>query len=94
MRKLFVTTLLAATLAALPALAQDAGRSEGEVRRIDKENGKVTLRHGPIEGMDMPGMTMVFQAKDPALLDKLKVGDRIRFRVARENGAFVITGIE
>lgn len=94
MRKLFVTTMLAATLAASPALAQDTGRGEGEVRRIDKENGKVTLRHGPLEGLDMPAMTMVFRARDPALLDRLKVGDRIRFRAAKENGTFVLTGIE
>lgn len=82
-------------LSAAPALAQaETGRGEGEVRRIDKAAGKITVRHGPLEGLDMPGMTMVFQTKDPALLDKLKVGEKIRFTVNREAGVFTIQSAE
>ena len=75
-----------------PALMKDA--TEGEVRKVDKEAKKITLKHGPIKNLDMPGMTMVFQVKDPALLDKLAVGDRIMFPVEQLQGAMVVTGVE
>lgn len=82
--------------------AQDGqiGRGEGEVRRVDKVNGRITLRHGPLVGLkdadgnDMPGMTMVFRVVDLARLDALKAGDAVRFTVARDNGALVIRSIE
>lgn len=91
---------LAATFLAgnSPAWADDAdrlGRGEGEVRRVDREQGKVTVRHGPIEGMkDMPAMTMVFRTMDPEMLEKMKVGDRIRFTVSRAGGAMTIMSFE
>jgi Cu/Ag efflux protein CusF len=68
--------------------------ADGEVRRIDKEGGKLTLRHGEIRNLDMPPMTMVFQVKEPALLDKVKVGDKIRFRAEQAGGGYVVTEIE
>jgi Cu(I)/Ag(I) efflux system protein CusF len=68
--------------------------SEGEVRRVDKALGKVTLRHGRIENLDMPPMTMVFTALDPSLLEKLKPGDKVRFSAEKRNGVFTVTGIE
>lgn len=64
---------------------------EGEVRRIDKAAGKVTLRHGAIKSLDMPAMTMVFQVKDRALLDQVREGDKVRFRAVNEDGSFVVT---
>jgi uncharacterized cupredoxin-like copper-binding protein/Cu/Ag efflux protein CusF len=67
---------------------------EGEVKKIDKENGKITIKHGEMKKFDMPPMSMVFQAKDPAMLDKLKVGDKVRFGADRINNAFVVTSIE
>ena len=74
------------------ALATDL--TDGEVRKVDSDNQKITLRHGEIKNLDMPGMTMVFQVKDPALLNKVKAGDKIRFRAERSNGAIVVTVIE
>lgn len=68
--------------------------TDGEVRKIDKENGKITLKHGVIKNLDMPGMTMVFQVKDKTLLDKLQVGDKVRFRAETENGKFLATDIQ
>ena len=68
--------------------------ADGEVRKVDKENKKVTLRHGEIKNLDMPPMSMVFQVRDPALLDKIKPGDKIRFSAEKLEGAFVVTGIE
>jgi Cu/Ag efflux protein CusF len=68
--------------------------SEGEVRKIDKEQGKVTLRHGPIANLDMPGMTMVFKVADSKLLDSVKEGDRVRFAAERVDGSLTVTAIQ
>ena len=68
--------------------------SEGEVRKVDKEAGKITLKHGPIANLDMPAMSMVFRAKDPAMLDKVKTGDKIRFKADKIQGAITLTEIE
>jgi Cu/Ag efflux protein CusF len=68
--------------------------SDGEVRRIDRQQGKVTLKHGEIKSLEMPPMTMVFQVKDTAMLDRLKVGDKIRFTADQIDGALVLTRIE
>ena len=71
-----------------------APETEGEVRRIDKANGKLTLRHGPIRNLDMPGMTMVFRVADPRWLDALHEGDKVRFSAENVGGALVVTAIE
>jgi Cu(I)/Ag(I) efflux system periplasmic protein CusF len=76
------------------AAAADRPLSEGEVRRIDHAQGKVTLRHGPLENLDMPAMTMVFTATDKKLLDGLKVGDRVRFTADRQNGSYLVKAIQ
>ena len=71
--------------------------AEAEVRKIDKDAKKITLKHGPIKNLDMPGMTMVFQVKDAALLDKLAQltpGEKIMFTAEQQQGAFVVTGAE
>ena len=68
--------------------------ADGEVRKVDKEQGKVTLKHGPIASLDMPGMTMVFKATDPKLLDALKQGDKVKFAASTVNGVLTVTAIE
>jgi Cu(I)/Ag(I) efflux system protein CusF len=78
-----------------PGAAQaSAEMADGEVRRVDKSTGKITLRHGPIKSLDMPPMTMVFQAGDPAMLDRIKQGDKVRFAAEEKSGAYVVTRIE
>ena len=67
---------------------------EAEVRKVDKEAKKITLKHGEMKKFDMPAMAMVFQVKDPAMLDQVKVGDRVRFRADLINNSFVVTSIE
>ncbi len=67
---------------------------QGEIRKVDRENRKITIKHGDIKSLDMPAMTMVFTVKDAALLDVAKAGDKVRFGVAREDGKFVVTAIE
>lgn len=68
-----------------------ATMSEGEVRKVDSAVGKLTLRHGPLENLDMPGMTMVFRVKDPTWLGQVKVGDRVRFVAERVDGNLTVT---
>ena len=81
---------LTTTSAATPSIAW----TEGEVRKVDIAAGKVTLRHGRIENLDMPGMTMVFRATDPRLLSGLKEGDKVRFVAGLANGALTVLTIE
>jgi uncharacterized cupredoxin-like copper-binding protein len=76
------------------AAAESGPLSEGEVRRIDRDQGKVTLRHGPLKNLDMAAMTMVFRVADPKLLDGLKEGDKVRFAADRIHGAFTVTAIQ
>ena len=78
---------------AMPMTAEHA-LSDGEVRKIDKETGKITIRHGPIKHLDMPPMSMVFTVRDKTLLDKLKAGDRIRFMAVDEGGKMIVTDIQ
>lgn len=68
--------------------------SDGEIRKIDKEAGKLTIRHGEIKHLDMPPMTMVFVAKDKSMLDKLKAGDKVRFMTIHENGQMIVTDLQ
>ncbi len=81
--------------AASGAMPVSAGAmTDGEVRKVDKENKKITLRHGEIKNLGMPGMTMVFQVKDPAMLDAVKQGDKVMFKAEKANGALVVTEIQ
>ena len=75
------------------AAADAATLADGEVRKVDKENGKITLKHGEIRNLEMPGMTMVFRVRDAAMLDTVKPGDKIRFKAEKTQGAFVVTEI-
>jgi Cu(I)/Ag(I) efflux system protein CusF len=87
--------LLAAVLLAfaLPVLAQSL--ADGEIRKVDKDAKKITIKHGPIPSIDMPAMTMVFQVRDPAMVDQVKVGDKVKFEAELlPGGRTVVTRIE
>ena len=105
----FATPLIAAvlSLAAWPAGAQSTtmdhskmamsptkALTDGEIRKIDKDAGKMTIKHGEIKHMEMPPMTMVFAAADKAMLDQVKVGDKVRFVVVQDKGRMVVTEIQ
>ncbi len=94
MKKLF--TIASLVLATLGAAAQTASTemAQAEVRKVDLDAKKITLKHGPIKNLDMPPMTMVFQVRDAALLDKLKAGDQVRFSAEQQQGAYVVTAVE
>ncbi|MFN0162797.1 MAG: copper-binding protein [Burkholderiales bacterium] len=95
MQHRFGLTAVAALVAALafPVAAQTP-LADAEVRKIDKERGRITLKHGEIKNLDMPPMTMVFRVKDPAFLDQVKEGDRIGFTAEKIGGQYTVTGIE
>jgi Cu(I)/Ag(I) efflux system protein CusF len=96
MRK-FLAVVLAAMLMASGAWAsshQASALFDGEVRKVDKDAKKITIKHGPMQSLDMPPMTMVFQVKDPALLDQVKAGDKVKFQAEKLGGAFTVTRIE
>jgi Cu(I)/Ag(I) efflux system protein CusF len=81
----------AAWFAAGPALAQS---TVGEVRKVDKAQGKITLQHGPIESLKMPPMTMAYRVQNAAWLDQVKEGDKVRFDADKVNGQYVITALK
>ena len=68
--------------------------TSGEVRKVDMDTRKITLKHGEIKNLGMPGMTMVFQVKEPAMLGAVKSGDKVRFTAEKMNGALTITNLE
>ena len=84
-----------------PVLAQDtrptftasADVSEGEIKRIDQDRGKLTIKHGELKNLNMPAMTMVFTVSHSATLAKLKVGDKITFVAGNANGQLTATHV-
>jgi Cu/Ag efflux protein CusF len=67
-----------------------AGYTDGEVRKVDKAAGKVTLKHGPIANLEMPPMTMVFRVRDPKMLDNVKAGDKVKFKADKVQGSYTV----
>lgn len=91
------TTSFAASHAAAPASAATAvslPMADAEIRKIDLENKKITLKHGEIKNLDMPSMTMVFQVKDAAMMDKLATGDKVKFTADKVGSIFTVMSIE
>jgi len=68
--------------------------ADGEVRKIDKANGKVTIKHGEIKALNMPPMTMVYPVTDAAMLDNIKAGDKVKFTATSDGGKLTVTGIQ
>jgi Cu/Ag efflux protein CusF len=100
---MFAMTLFAAPLHAEPMQSGPAQNSpmsstmpmsEGVVRKIDFAAGKITLKHGPIANLDMPGMTMVFRVQPPELLNKVRTGDTVKFRAEEIDGMLTVISIE
>lgn len=89
-----LAALLLGALGAGSVWAQTSEMSSGEIRKVDKTASKITIKHGEIKNLDMPPMTMVFQARDPALLEKAKAGDKVRFSAELKDGAYIVTAVE
>ncbi len=93
-----ISKMLIAVAIAMPAavFAQaSANLADGEIRKVDKDAGKITIKHGPMPSMDMPmPMTMVYRVKEPAMLEQVKAGDKVKFEAKKLDGAFTVTRIE
>ena len=108
MKSISVVSICFAALVAQPAIAHDAHSkkphsaavaetvvmTEGEVRKVDKEAKKITLKHAPIVNLEMPAMTMVFQVTDAAMLEGFKAGDKVRFSADKAGSGYAVTKIE
>jgi Cu/Ag efflux protein CusF len=90
MKKLLIPVL--ALVFSASVLAQ-APQVEGEVKKIDKAQGRITLKHGDIKHLDMPPMTMVFRVADPKMLDSVAVGDKVRFAADKVGGNYTVTAL-
>ena len=67
---------------------------DGEVRKVDLAQQKITLRHAEIPNIEMSPMTMVFRVKEPALLAQVQAGDKVRFTADKVDGALTVITIE
>ena len=83
----------AGAASAAPDLAA-AAPSEGEVRKVNKDTGRLTIKHGELKNLGMPPMSMVFRVKDQAMLDQVKVGDKISFVADKVGGQFTVVKLE
>jgi Cu(I)/Ag(I) efflux system protein CusF len=77
-----------------PAAAQASDMTDGEVRKVDADEGKITLKHSEIKSLDMPAMTMVFNVRDKAMLVKVKSGDKVKFKAVNDAGKFTVTELQ
>ncbi|WP_341887955.1 copper-binding protein [Variovorax sp. YR752] len=87
-------SLFAISLAVATGAVRAEDMTDAEVRKVDKDAGKLTLKHGEIKNLDMPPMTMVFVVRDRAMLDKLKAGDKVKFKAVKDGGSYVVTEIQ
>jgi Cu(I)/Ag(I) efflux system periplasmic protein CusF len=94
-KRLGVLILVLGLLVGASIVLAQSPLADGQVVKIDSAAGKITIRHGPLQqfGMD-EGMTMVYRAADPAMLNAVKPGDKIKFAPDRVNGQFMVTKIE
>lgn len=83
-----------AAQASVSAAESSLPLTDAEVKKVDKDAGKLTLKHGPLTNLGMPAMTMVFRVKDPAMLEQVKKGDKIRFAADNVNGAMTVVRLE
>ena len=74
--------------------SEPVSMTDGEVRKLDKEQGMVTLKHGDIKNLGMPGMTMIFHTTDKSMLDQIKQGDKVKFAADMVNNELMVTKIE
>lgn len=84
----------AGVLLVVLASAAQAQWANGEIRRIDAPNLRLTIKHGEIKVLDMPPMTMVFYVKDPVLLQGLAVQDTIEFQASLEGTKYYLTEVK
>jgi len=99
--------LLAAALA-IPAFAQSgtkgmdmkaeaagaAHKASGVVTKVDPAKSKVTIKHGPVQTLNWPPMTMAFTVRDKGLLEKLRKDQKIDFEFVQQGKDYVVTSVK
>jgi Cu(I)/Ag(I) efflux system protein CusF len=93
MRKLIVAILSSCAWLSL-SHGQNTDMTLGQITKIDKTAKKVTIRHNEIKHLNMPPMRMVFQVRDPALLEKISPNQKVKFSAIEEKGVYIVTAIE
>jgi Cu(I)/Ag(I) efflux system periplasmic protein CusF len=88
--RILQSLFLAGAALAWPAWAQTI---DGEVRKIDKAQQKISLAHGEIKQLELPAMTMAYRVKDPAMLSAVQVGDKVKFSAEKIAGQLTVTAI-
>jgi Cu/Ag efflux protein CusF len=92
---LALAAALAGAAQAQPAAAtMTVEPTDGEVRKVDQANRKITLKHAEIRNLGMPPMAMVFEVKDAAMLARVKAGDKVRFKAVYEGGKYIVTELQ
>ena len=91
---ILVLVLAASVFAQPPPQPERFGPNEGRVLEIDKSAGEITIRHGFLPELSMDPMSMIFVVADPALLDRVKTGDRVKFKAGLVAGRFAVVAIE
>jgi Cu/Ag efflux protein CusF len=87
-------TLLALTLAMFSTVAMaQTVPINGEVKKVNEAQSKITLKHEKIANLDMGAMTMVF-AIDPEVLKTVEVGDMVTFEADRVNGKLTVVKLD
>ncbi len=76
------------------ATAQQPQMTMATVRKLDVQNGKITLKHDMIKNIGMPPMTMVFTVSEPSLLNGISEGDNVRFTAEKKGSALMVTALE
>lgn len=77
-----------------PAAPMAAALAAGVVQKVDRQAGMVTIQHGELKSVGMPPMTMAYKAKEPAMVDRAKEGEKIKFRLENLHGTYTITALE
>lgn len=81
-------------IAGQQATTTQVHKAQGTVNNIDIQHSKVNLTHGPIKSLGWSGMTMDFAVKDAAILEHVKVGQKVDFEVVKEApGKYFVTRI-
>jgi len=93
-RKLKAAVIAASLLLTAGMALAQAAAVKGEVKKIDEAAGKITMKHGPIKNLDMDAMTMVLRVNDPAMLKKVKIGDKVKFEAERTPEGVTITKMQ
>ncbi len=73
------------------AKKQISGR--GRISRVMAEQGRLELRHDPIDALQWPAMTMSFDVKAGVDLSQIEAGQNVRFSLIENDGDYLIDSL-